>query len=407
MDQRRTAFPRGVRPHGAGIQLKFVHPKGSGTYTYATLDWAPSPANLAKAGRLRQDIVDAVRHGTFRWRDFFPDDHRAAPVTHGTFFAFAQAWLNAPTHDWKPQTRYKWRGILNRVWIPSLDERPINTITLADLTTALAVAIETYKAERGKEPGKAIYNDWLTCARGVFAQAITAGAITRAANPAAELKNKKRDTTEPDPFDAAEADAIIADIYAHDGPMWGAWFEFGFYTGLRYPSEASALTWPSVDLRKGLARITQIHSKHARREDGYIQATTKTGVARTVQLNSRALHALAQVKPITKFTDAWVFVGPRGAPIIEGNAQRAMWRASLKRLGIRYRDPYAMRHTYASRCLMAGANPAFMARQLGHSIQEFFRTYATWIDRTNAELQMQLIEQGIGSTGAKVGRETG
>lgn len=394
MDSRRTKFPRGVRPHGVGIQIKFTYPKGATAYTYKTLDWPPSPANLIKAGRLRQEIVDAIKHGTFRWPDFFPDDHRA-PATSGTFFDFAQAWLDAPTNDWKPQTRYKWRGILNRVWIPALDERPINTLTLADLTAALAAAIETYNGTRGKEPGKAIYNDWLTCVRGVFAHAITAGALTRATNPAAELRNKKRDSTEPDPFDAAEADAIIADIYVHDGPMWGAWFEFGFFTGLRYPSEASALQWPNVDMRKGYVRITQIHSKHASKESGYIQQTTKTGVARTVQLNSRALHALNQVKPITKFSDSWVFVGPRGAPIIEGNAQRAMWRAALKRLGIRYRDPYAMRHTYATRCLMASANPAFMARQLGHSIEEFFRTYATWIDRTSADLQMRLIEDSL------------
>jgi integrase len=29
---------------------------------------------------------------------------------------------------------------------------------------------------------------------------------------------------------------------------------------------------------------------------------------------------------------------------------------------------------------MAGVNPAFMARQLGHSLDMFFKVYAKWID---------------------------
>ena len=33
--------------------------------------------------------------------------------------------------------------------------------------------------------------------------------------------------------------------------------------------------------------------------------------------------------------------------------------------------------------LMAGANPAFMARQLGHSVEMFFRVYSKWIDGQN------------------------
>lgn len=52
----------------------------------------------------------------------------------------------------------------------------------------------------------------------------------------------------------------------------------------------------------------------------------------------------------------------------------------LGRLGIRYRRPYTMRHTYATRMLMEGVKPAFCARQLGHSIEVFLRNYATWME---------------------------
>ncbi len=46
---------------------------------------------------------------------------------------------------------------------------------------------------------------------------------------------------------------------------------------------------------------------------------------------------------------------------------------------------------------MAGANPAFMARQLGHSLEMFFRVYAKWIDGQNDDREMAKIQAAIKS----------
>jgi integrase len=56
------------------------------------------------------------------------------------------------------------------------------------------------------------------------------------------------------------------------------------------------------------------------------------------------------------------------------------FQAALTELGIRARRPYNCRHTYATMCLMAGMNPAFIATQLGHSVQMLLSTYARWIN---------------------------
>lgn len=351
---------------------------------------------------MRQAVVDAINHGTFRWENFFPGDPRATERVAGTFYDYAQTWLDSAENDWKPQTRYKWRGILNRVWMPDLAHNRITACGYLDISATLASAVAAHRSAHGKDPSKSLYNDWLTCLRGVFDMAVRGGVLTRTTNPAAEFRNKTRERTEPDPFGQDEADAIIADIYRHDGDMWGAWFELGFFAGLRYPSEPSALAWSNIDLRRGEMRITQIRSKHAK---GGIQGTTKTGIARTVMLNSRSLGALSAARRISGFKGGWVFIQPNGGPVITGDPQRAMWRASLARLKIRYRDPYNMRHSYASITLSAGANPAFMARQLGHSLEEFFKTYAKWIDRTSNQFQMDVIETGISKSVAKVGQK--
>jgi integrase len=42
------------------------------------------------------------------------------------------------------------------------------------------------------------------------------------------------------------------------------------------------------------------------------------------------------------------------------------WKRGTKLANIRERNPYQSRHTYACWTLMAGANPSFIASQMGH-----------------------------------------
>ena len=60
-----------------------------------------------------------------------------------------------------------------------------------------------------------------------------------------------------------------------------------------------------------------------------------------------------------------------------------------------------MRHTYATHMLMCGANPAFAAKQLGHSLEIFLKTYAKWIDGKQNALEMSKIESAMPTSIAK------
>jgi integrase len=60
------------------------------------------------------------------------------------------------------------------------------------------------------------------------------------------------------------------------------------------------------------------------------------------------------------------------------------WNAAVKRAGIRRRNPYHTRHTFACWLLSAGANPSFIANQMGHeNAQMVYEIYATWIEEMN------------------------
>jgi integrase len=125
---------------------------------------------------------------------------------------------------------------------------------------------------------------------------------------------------------------------------------------------------------------------------------TKTNVARTVRLNSVALAALAAQKAHTYLKGEEVFQDPRHgqAWATEASFRKVFWIRLLKGLGIRYRRPYQCRHTYATALLMAGRTPAWCAKQLGHSVEVFLRTYSKWIEGDADDREMAELEKSIG-----------
>jgi integrase len=69
----------------------------------------------------------------------------------------------------------------------------------------------------------------------------------------------------------------------------------------------------------------------------------------------------------------------------------------LKRLGLRYREPYQTRHTFATLALMSGANPSYIARQLGHTnANMLFRVYSKWIDGADKSRERDKLNVGFG-----------
>ncbi|MGP1299558.1 tyrosine-type recombinase/integrase [Serratia sp. CY29653] len=67
------------------------------------------------------------------------------------------------------------------------------------------------------------------------------------------------------------------------------------------------------------------------------------------------------------------------------------WNAAVKRAGIRRRNPYHTRHTFACWLLSAGANPSFIASQMGHeNAQMVYEVYAAWIEELNGDQVLML-----------------
>ncbi|AZC26769.1 integrase, putative [Pseudomonas sessilinigenes] len=77
------------------------------------------------------------------------------------------------------------------------------------------------------------------------------------------------------------------------------------------------------------------------------------------------------------------------------------WVPVLNEPWIRRRPPYNCRHTYATICSMSGLNPAFIAQQLGHSMQMLLSTYARWLNSSSDWSELEKLKIGIKSVSAE------
>ena len=140
--------------------------------------------------------------------------------------------------------------------------------------------------------------------------------------------------------------------------------QFAFWTGLR-TSELVALDWTDVDFVRGVVMVTRALTQHSKAAE-----STKTNAGRReVKLLERAMHALQEQKAFTWAKGNEVFQNPRLERRWEGDQpiRKTLWTRVLQGAGVRYRNPYQTRHTYASMMLSAGEHPMWVAKQMGHA----------------------------------------
>ncbi|WP_051228831.1 tyrosine-type recombinase/integrase [Paludibacterium yongneupense] len=344
---------------------------------WETLKMQPTPPNLKHASRLREDICAHIAIGAFDYGKFFPDSDEARAAADAdagpTFREQAQKWLATISHL-ADSTRNDYRRRLERHIYPVIGDKRVRHIVYGDLAALLG------NIEWGSMKSR---NNTATVIRQPFDLAFLDGLIET--NPAARIRNMKSQKEPPDPFSLEEINAIVDTMKKLD-PAYANYFEFAFFTGLR-TSELLALRWEDIDWNMGLVRVS-------RAKVDTIEKGTKTSRVRDVELNSRALEALARQKPLSLLAGKEVFINPNtGKSIHTLNIVHPPWRRTIKACGIRYRNPYQARHTFATLNLMAGANPMWVSRQMGHtSMKMLLEVYSRWIDMADRSREKNKLE---------------
>lgn len=356
----------GVEPRARSIRITFTldgkqHKK---TLILNGAPLPPTPANLAYAERLAAEVRQRIRLGTFSMAEYFPDTGDTdAPTTAAKVLA---DWMAAQRIE--DSTRSGYQSAVN-MWTAQLGTKPARSIKPGDVQRAIA--------KRPELSGKTI-NNYVSVLRDAFALAVADGAVT--SNPASNVPRAKHQKPDVDPFTSDEAEKIVS---AFDGPMRNM-VDFWMWTGMR-SGEIFGLQWDNVGHGQVLVCETIVA--------GQRKASTKTARSRTVLLNSRAKAAIQRQRAHTQLAGGPVFLNPHhGGTWDEQAFAKGQWKGALRKLGVRYRRPYNMRHTYATAMLMAGMTPAFCARQLGHSVEMFLRTYAKWLDGQRDAQEMARLE---------------
>lgn len=349
------------------IRLKFTH---LGVRQLEKLDLKPTPANLKAAEKMMARIQQAIAAGVYRREDFFDSPGKTAG--RQTFADYADAWLE--TLVVAKSTKRLYRSALTVTWKPALGELPLVQVRHSDIQKAVAARAACVT------PGAV--NSHISVIRQVFETAVADELIVR--SPAAKIKNQKVQRSTPDPFTPAERDAILARMQARYHPQIHNYYTLAFFTGIR-PSEQIALEWGDVDWKR---KRLKVRRAIVEREE----KVTKSSREREIDLSDVAMAALTRQKTHTFMKD------PTGSIFHNPNVGRAWADVSLQRmsyfiptlvaLGIRHRDAYQTRHTFATVLLMAGVNPSYVSRQLGHaSLAMLFEVYGTWLEAADGGLQ--------------------
>ena len=371
MARKPMGLPVGVEFIGKSIRIRFTWNKKR---CCETLPFPQTAKGIAAAESLRSQVKQLDRLGaltTEKYIELFPSTRSGAVIQMPIFFDYAQEWLNSL--QIVESTRKNYRSTMQNYWVPHLAHLPIDAVSPV-LMRKIVNGIEWTSPVRRKNAVRLVTS--------LFNQAVSDELIQR--NPARSIPATRVVKRELDPFSRAEADAVIAKLYEVTSGLqaiYACFFEFSFYTGMR-PGEAMALRWSEVDTRNRTARVCRI------RLYGKIQERTKTKTSREVLLNDQALQALEKARPLTAARSDYVFA-PEGSGdkselyVRSETGPKRYWLLALRKLGMRHRRMYDTRHTYATMCLMAGMNPAFIASQLGHSVQILLSTYARWISSPN------------------------
>lgn len=358
----------GVRPASSStIEIDFYY---AGRRCRERIKLKPTPANLKRAANHRAAILDAIDKGVFSYIDTFPNSKNALLFMEAkkviNLENYLDQWLISKKEAIKASSYDGYKKIITYTLTPHLGTIELQALKRKDIRDM---------CERIKAGNKRISNI-LSVLRSALTDAITDDLIET--NPLMGWTYKRneppKETDDVDPFTLDEQHLITSNM-PHQGKNL---IQFAFWTGLR-TSELVALRWDDVDFNRSEIRVRRASTQAARQN----AETTKTRSGnRTVKLLLPAQQALLSQKKFTFLGNDLIFHNPRTNKPWTGDQpiRRTLWQPALKAAGVRYRNPYQTRHTYASMMLSAGEHPMWVAAQMGHSDWGMIRRiYGKWM----------------------------
>lgn len=348
-----------------------------------TLGIPVTPANIKYAANLRASVEYAIERGQFDYATFFPNSKYArnnAPAIRQrhTVGGLIDSYIDTArrSKSLSPSTIASYARWANSRLKPAWGERFADEVQTTELRAWIAELVAEMEA-------KSVRN-CVGLLSAVLSRAAADSAIP--SNPLAPIKlksvlprKKKADDDEVDPFNDDEISAILS---VFKTPEERALWQFAFATGLR-TGELIAIKWGNIDSIRGVIRV---EDNVVSAEIGTVEKDTKTGKHRDIPILPAAQAALDTMRPLSRMAGEYIFIHPvtRQRWRDDQQMRKGSWQPALLRAGVRYRNPYQTRHTFASKLLAEGEQEILVAVLLGHATVEMVRRhYGRYIKQTN------------------------
>ncbi|MBE4617326.1 site-specific integrase [Vibrio navarrensis] len=391
-----SALPTGVEIHAGQLRIWFMY---KGTRCRESLRCPPTPKNIKLAADRRTAVCHAIRTNQFDYKEWFPESKRALRTSvkkEITIKELFDKWLELKVIEVTPATIKNYRQRIKQVYW----HLPEDTL-LSEMTQEKLLELRKCFAE---SCSSSTTNTYMRTLKGIFGFAINTGYVDP--NLLSGIKELKTQRKRPNPLTESELERVLKQCrHEQDANFWTT----AVYTGLRH-GELMALAWEDIDLEAGTITVRRNLTL-----EGQFKLPKTISGERVVNLLEPALRALKeQMKHTFMLPEIEIdvlqreygklqrqFIRPVFSPTVTARYEGGKryyhhvsiwekWKVLCKRAKITYRKPYQTRHTYACWMLSAGANPTFIARQMGHSsAKEVYQTYGDWMsDQTKDQLDM-------------------
>lgn len=321
---------------------------------------------LKQLQQKRQAILYEIKNGTFDYAKHFPGSRSknalAFRKTQASQYTIAEAfndWLKRNQAKYERSTLRDYHSSIYHHLIPQFGKLALSELSVIRIKDWLA----SLKCSNKRK------NNILIPLRRLYDELYGDEIIEK--NPLNRIKNLSVSSREPEPFTLSEIERILEQLNGQEKNI----IQFAFWSGLR-TSELIALGWVDVDFVHN-----RIYVRHAKVR-GILKAPKTCAGSRTIILQPKAREALLNQRTYTGQLNETVFHDSRTNQPWKNDQplRRILWTPALKRAGIKYREPYQTRHTFASILLSRGEEPMWVATQMGHKDWGMIRkVYGRWI----------------------------
>ncbi|EAS63280.1 phage integrase [Photobacterium leiognathi lrivu.4.1] len=343
---------------------------------------ADTPHNRKRLTLLANKIEAEITLGCFEYQKYFSQSklcekframehrERASSQYYNAPYSpnlaeFADIWLAEKKIEWSKGHYIDVSGVIEKYLLPAFGNQKISSITKQKILKFRSI-LSQVPGRKGEYLSSSRINHIMTPLRQLLNEAADRYDFN---SPWKNIKALKVSRTVIDPFHLDEVESFLNAV----PDAYKTYYTTRFFTGMR-TGEIDGLQWKDIDLVNKTIKVKQALSRNELKE-----LKTESSY-RDIDLIDRVIDVLQKHKRSKYTTSTFVFINSKGKPFCYPVVSRTIWYPTLDAAGLRHRNPYQTRHTYATLLLASGESPEWIAKQMGHSTTTMlFRVYSRFV----------------------------